>query len=194
MLYGGVAVRPKPLVAGAVLTVVLALVALPGLAGSRTPSPDRPIEAAAFQAFSIPASEGGSSSTIDPLDPAQRSASYLDPNAEIAQPGQAAAASPGRPKTAQPGVGAQVSIKPPRYKLSGYASFYDNGTTAMRLPRGTIIRVCGRGGCLDRVVNDYGPAAYFRPVRVIDMYRPDFFAICGCASFSGTAYVTVSIY
>jgi len=175
------------------LTVVLVLVALPGLAGSRTPSPDRPIEAAAYQAFSIQATNGGSSVTIDPLDPALRSASYLEANAAIAQPGQAAAA-PARPRTTQPEVSPQLSIKPPKYKLSGYASFYDDGTTAMRLPRGTIIRVCGAGGCLERVVNDYGPAAYFRPVRIIDMYRPDFFAVCGCPSWSGTAKVTVAIY
>jgi hypothetical protein len=186
-------VRPSPLVASAVLTVVLALVALPGIAGSRTPSPDRPIEAAAFQAFSIQATEDGSSSTIDPLDPAQRSANYLEADAAIAQPGQALPV-PGRPHTIQPAVSAQLSIKPPRYTLSGFASFYDNGTTAMRLPRGTLIRVCGAGGCLERVVNDYGPSASFQPVRIIDMYRPDFFAVCGCPSWSGTAQVTVAVY
>jgi hypothetical protein len=186
-------VRPKPLVASAVLTVVLAVVALPGLAGSRTLSPDRPIEAAAFQAFSIQATNDLSSETIDPLDPAQRSANYLEANAAISHPGQALAA-PGRPHTVQRAVAAQTSIKPPRYTLSGYASFYDDGTTAMRLPRGTVIRVCGAGGCLERVVNDYGPAEYLRPVRIIDMYRPDFFAVCGCPSYSGTAWVTVAIY
>jgi hypothetical protein len=26
------------------------------------------------------------------------------------------------------------------------------------------------------------------------MYRPDFFRICGCPSWSGTVWVTVSIY
>ena len=76
----------------------------------------------------------------------------------------------------------------------GQTSFYDNGTTAMRLPRGTLIRVCGGGGCLERVVNDYGPSASFQPVRIIDMYRPDFFAVCGCPSWSGTAQLTVAVY
>ena len=68
------------------------------------------------------------------------------------------------------------------------------GTTAMRLPRGTIIRICGDGGCILRTVTDYGPSAAIRPVRIIDLDRADFFAICGCPSWSGTTTVTVSVY
>ena len=49
-------------------------------------------------------------------------------------------------------------------------------------------------GCLNRVVNDYGPKAGYKPTRIIDMYEPDFFAICGCPSYSGTTLVTVSVY
>jgi pyrimidine operon attenuation protein/uracil phosphoribosyltransferase len=56
--------------------------------------------------------------------------------------------------------------------LSGGATFYDNGTTAMRLPRGTVVKICGKGGCIVRVVNDYGPQ---KKSRVVDLYRPDFF-------------------
>jgi hypothetical protein len=40
-------------------------------------------------------------------------------------------------------------------------------------------------------VNDYGPRS---TSRMIDLYRPDFFAICGCASWSGTTKVTVYVY
>jgi len=90
--------------------------------------------------------------------------------------------------------GFTATIKPPKYTLKGVASFYDNGTTAMRLPAGTIIRVCGARACLDRVVNDWGPSAAITPTRIIDMYRPDFFAVCGCPSWSGVSQVTVSIY
>jgi hypothetical protein len=57
--------------------------------------------------------------------------------------------------------------------------------------RGTVIRVCGAGGCLERVVNDYGPLG---AGRIIDLYRSDFFAICGCASWAGTTQVTVYVY
>ena len=43
----------------------------------------------------------------------------------------------------------------------------------MRLPRGTVVKICGKGGCIVRVVNDYGPQ---KKSRVVDLYRPDFFA------------------
>ena len=92
---------------------------------------------------------------------------------------------------AVPNVSAAWEWKPPRYTLSGYATFYDNGTTAMRLPRGTVVVICGNGGCLERVVNDYGPQ---KEIRIVDLYRPDFFRICGCGWWSGTTWVTVRVY
>jgi hypothetical protein len=30
--------------------------------------------------------------------------------------------------------------------------------------------------------------------RIVDLYTPDFFSICGCPWFSGTTWVTVSVY
>ena len=62
----------------------------------------------------------------------------------------------------------------------------------MRLPAGTVIVVCGGGGCIERVIGDYGPRA--GTARIIDLYRPDFFAICGCPSWSGVTDVTVYVY
>jgi len=119
----------------------------------------------------------------------------------IVEPGAAPDGGPsGRVHLDQPDPGAssiqlgalEASITgKPRYTLSGGATFYDNGTTAMRLPRGTKVRICGKGGCIDRVVNDYGPQ---KKSRVVDLYRPDFFAICGCPSYAGTTQVTVSVY
>ena len=58
----------------------------------------------------------------------------------------------------------------------------------MRLPRGTVVKICGKGGCIVRVVNDYGPQ---KKSRVVDLYRPDFFEVCGCPSYAGTTQVTV---
>jgi hypothetical protein len=185
-------VRPTTLVAGAALTAALALVALPGLAGSRTPSPDRPIDAAAFQAFSIAQTDDRSWEAIDPLDAAHRSANALLAGSRLVEPGTGSRQPTGRPPARQPGVAPGYSIKPPRYSLQGVATFYDAGFTAMRLPRGTVIRVCGPGGCLERVINDYGPVAGTN--RIIDLYRPDFFAVCGCPSWSGTVWVTVGVY
>ena len=98
------------------------------------------------------------------------------------------------PELARRPPGSGTALKPPRYELSGYATFYANGTTAMRLPRGTTVIICGAGGCLERVIYDYGPSASAGHSRIVDLYTPDFFAICGCASWAGTTAVTVSVY
>ena len=62
----------------------------------------------------------------------------------------------------------------------------------MRIPRGTVIVICGDGGCIERVVTDYGPSK--AGGRIVDMYRPDFFKICGCGWWSGTTEVTIKVY
>ena len=179
------------------LTAALALGSLPGLVGARETGPDQPIDAAAFrqvilatlgQAFS------GADGTADAALTSVGSDGKLDVTTSfVEQAGTAASVVSDRAAVAVPPVPAAWSWKPPKSSLTGYASFYDNGTTAMRtVPRGTTIVICGAGGCIQRVVNDYGPAAWTG--RIIDMYRPDFFAICGCGSWSGTTWVTVRIY
>jgi rare lipoprotein A (peptidoglycan hydrolase) len=175
----------------AALTAAVAMVALPGLAGSQTSRPQPILDPAAFQAVLVNAKSSGPPPTVDPLDTAYRSEGSVDGDSSFVEPGQDFAAPAKRPRVNQPGSAVGVAIKKPRYKVSGYATFYDNGTTAMRLPRGTVIRVCGAGGCIERVVNDYGPTG---AGRIIDLYRPDFFDICGCQSFAGTSWVTVSVY
>lgn len=182
--------------AGAVLTAALALVAAPGIAGSRTPAPYEPVPAAAFQALNIDANARSTASIVR-YDPAFDSAGRLSADAVISEPGP-----PGPPgevavpvlkrSVSQPDPGAQKVYKPAKYSLSGKATFYTAGYTAMRLPRGTVIRVCGDAGCLERVISDWGPIA--GTSRIIDLYRPDFFAICGCAWWSGVIDVTVYVY
>jgi hypothetical protein len=175
-----------------VLTAALALVALPGIAGSRAPSPIEPIPAGAFQPLSVQAFGSRSTVSIGSLDRAFDSAGLLEADAKFIEPGTAPASGPNRrPKPDQPASAATSVRKAPRLTLRGGATFYDNGTTAMRLPRGTHVVICGAGGCIDRVVNDYGPV---KKSRVVDLYRPDFFAICGCPSWSGTTQVTVYVY
>ena len=185
--------RPKTIVAGAVLTTALALVAAPGLAGSRTPAPYEPVPAAAFQALKTDAN-ARSTASIAALDPAHDSTGRLTPDAVFGDPGAVDAANVPVLKrdVAQPDPGAVKVYKPAKYTLTGKATFYDNGTTAMRLPRGTVVRVCGAAGCLERVISDYGPIAGTN--RIIDLYRPDFFKICGCGSWSGVTDVTVYVY
>jgi hypothetical protein len=186
-----------------VLTAALALVALPGLAGSRAPSPIEPVPVGVFQPLTIPANESRSTS-IGLLDDAFVSEGALGADAAIVEPAVIGPAVPaGRPAGDQPAAGASsVRKEPPgarsaslpgksKYTLSGGATFYDNGTTAMRLPRGTVVKICGNGGCIVRVVNDYGPQ---KKSRVVDLYRPDFVTVCGCPASTGTTQVTVYVY
>ncbi|MEZ0239271.1 MAG: hypothetical protein ACAH65_00600 [Chloroflexota bacterium] len=185
--------RPSRTVARAALTAALALGALPGLVGSREPSRNQPLDAAQFrQVFLAKARDSQSLGALD-LDAAGRSDGALGLLDAFGEPAGDQATDPG--ERAQPGIknaAADWQWKPPRSTISGSASFYDNGTTAMRLPYGTIIVICGAGGCIERVVNDYGPTK--AGGRIIDMYRPDFFRICGCGWWSGTTTVTVRIY
>ena len=177
---------------GSVLTAALALAALPGLAGSRAPSAMEPVPAGAFQLLSVPASGTSSALSIAGLDGGYLSAGFVGEMAPFIEPGSAPESGPTRrARVDQPEPPSHSSRKPPKYTLRGEATFYDAGFTAMRLPRGTVIIVCGGGGCLERVVNDYGPQ---KPSRIIDLYRPDFFAICGCPSWSGVVDVTVYVY
>ncbi|HEX4897951.1 MAG TPA: hypothetical protein VFV53_06275 [Candidatus Limnocylindrales bacterium] len=184
--------RPSRTVAIAVLTAALALGALPGLAGSREPGSEQPIDAASFRDVILAAAGDRSIGTISAPDSTNAAAGALDPGAAFLDaPAGADAGLAERPAAAMPAVSATWEWKPPRSTLTGYATFYDNGTTAMRLPRGTVVVICGNNGCLERVVNDYGPQ---KTIRIVDMYRPDFFRICGCGWWSGTTWVTVRVY
>jgi hypothetical protein len=175
-----------------VISTALALVALPGLAGTRVPSAIEPVPAGAFQPYSVPAREARSPITIAGLDPADRSVGVIDAGTTIFEPGEERdVGSTERVSVDQPESAAASARKPARYTLTGDATFYDHGTTAMRLPRGTVVVICGGGGCIERVVSDYGPQA---PGRIVDLYRPDFFRICGCPSWSGVTKVTVHVY
>ena len=186
--------RPSRTVARAALTAVLAIGALPGLVGSHEPSQDQPIDAARFGQVYLATTRGSQGIGAIGFDAAGRSAGALGVADMFAEP---LADEPAPPdERATPRLKSPVSgwsWKPPRYSMTGTASFYDNGTTAMRdVPRGTTIVICGAGGCIERVVNDYGPSK--AGGRLIDMYRPDFFAICGCGWWSGTTQVTVRVY
>jgi hypothetical protein len=186
--------RPSRTVARAALTAALALGALPGLVGSHEPNQDRPLDAALLGQLDLATARDWQG--IGPIlpDAAGRSAGALglqDPFAELdtSEPQPPDERAQPRLRT----IVASWSWKPPKYSLTGIASFYDYGTTAMRdVPRGTTIVICGAAGCIERIVNDYGPSA--AGGRLIDMYRPDFFAICGCGWWSGTTQVTVRVY
>jgi hypothetical protein len=176
-------------VAGAALTAALALVALPGLAGSRSPSTARAIDAATFHDVTLSAQREAPLDGAS-LDPALRSAGHLGVTATLIDPGLAPEL-PAKPEVRQPTLSAASVLRPAKQVLTGGATFYDNGTTAMRLPRGTRVVICGDGGCIERIVTDYGPQ---KPSRIVDLYRPDFFEICGCPWHAGNTEVTVYVY
>ena len=182
--------RRRTVVATAALIAAFALAGLPVPAGSRTFSTAPALDPAAFSTVTIPAN-----APTTPVpgvdDPALKSAGHMASDTGFAEHGNAPDSPSSRPRVVQPPAPARRDWKKPKYTISGYASFYDNGTTAMRLPRGTVVRICGAGGCIQRTVTDYGPV---KKIRVVDMFRPDFFQICGCPSWSGTTKVTVSIY
>ncbi len=174
------------------LIAALALVALPGLAGSRVPNPLEPLPASAFQPLSVPANQARSAISIGPLDAAYDAAGSIAQDTSFIEPGAVPDTGPtARVKLNQPDPSGAFVRKPPRYTMTGEATFYDNGTTAMRLPRGTTVVICGSAGCIERVITDWGP---IKASRIVDLYRADFFSICGCAWWSGTTRVTVSVY
>ena len=223
-------VRRQSLVASVVLTAALAtLVALPGVAGSQTPSTVRPLSADAFQRVRLPVSEDGSPLAIRPIDAGYESAGHLDDTTPLIEPGVYAPPTE-RSSVVQP-VSTLRTVTPPKPKrvakptavapkpaaapkptvkrvvpktiatptksyrrvLTGLASWYDNGTTAMRYPRGTHIRICGARSCVTTVVRDWGPAAYLSK-RIVDMTPGDFVRVTGKTLGAGLARVTVYIY
>ena|ERR1044071_2810562 len=185
--------RPSRTVARAALTAALAIGALPGLVGSHEPAPTRSVDAALFEQVTL-----ANTPELGPgpflLDDAALSAGRLDADGTFAEAGgEGPPPDVVRPAPAVQAARSTWTWNPPRLTIRGAASFYDFGTTAMRdVPRGTLVVICGNGGCIERVVTDYGPAK--STGRVIDMYRPDFFAVCGCGWWSGTTTVTVRVY
>ncbi len=81
----------------------------------------------------------------------------------------------------------------PKAVFHGLASWYDNGTTAMRLPRGTRVKICGPAGCVTRTISDWGPAKRLGN-RVVDLTPADFRRITGKSLGAGLAEVTVYVY
>jgi hypothetical protein len=182
--------RRRSIVAIAALIVAVAMVGLPAPAGSTVPSPVREPAPGAFSSVTLPAAASGASGAAG-VAVALPAAGRVEATTAFTEPGDAPAVPSSRPNVDQPVAASGEGWKEARQVLHGEATYYDNGTTAMRLPRGTVVRICGDGGCIERVVNDYGPQ---KKSRVVDLYRPDFFAVCGCGSWNGVTTVTVYVY
>lgn len=182
--------RRRTVVAGAALIAALALAGLPVPAGSTAPTPAADTDPASFTSVVISA-DAPAPPAGGPADPARDSAGAVSTTDVFVEPGRRPRTPKARPVVSQPAAPAGKVWKDPKYTLTGIATFYHHGSTAMRLPRGTVVVICGDGGCIQRTVNDYGPQSRS---RIVDLYAPDFFAVCGCPSWSGTTQVTVSVY
>jgi hypothetical protein len=124
------------------------------------------------------------------------------PRAEVLESSVKAATSQPKPKPITASVTRQtrgsvpkptIDIPPFKKLMIGLASWYDNGTTAMRMPRGTHIKICGAMTCIYRVVRDWGPASYLSN-RIVDMTPSDFVTVTGKSLGAGLAPVKVYIY
>ncbi len=186
------------------LTVALVLVAGTGLVGSLTPSEPPRIPESAFVPLQPP--------QATPLQQPDQTASG-DPALAAAEAPSAAASpspTPGPSLTPvaheRPGVGLGATEPPtpkptpkptpalgtPRQILTGTATWYNNGTTAMRLPRGTLVKICGSHACVVRRTGDWGPAPWTH--HIADLTPQDFRTVCGCGPGTGVIHVKISVY
>jgi hypothetical protein len=171
-----------------VLCALLALAAVPGLARTGEAVREQDLDAAAFQA--VIDTRAGWSFEPGPLDPAMRGSSYIEGDARFVEPGVTRSV-PSKPSVSVRNSQWTWGWKEPKYTLTGDATYYTAGYTAMRLPRGTIVVICGESACIERVINDYGPIT---ESRIVDLYKPDFFTVCGCEWWEGITPVTVRVY
>ena len=134
--------QPKRVV-GAALTAALALGALPGIAGSAGPTAPTTIDPSAFQSVQVPAI-ASTELAVEPPDDALRAANAIDASTVLAEPGKEPARKiPTRPRVDVPAPHGGSSLKPPRYKIIGYASFYQesvrNSTQGRRHPSSATV-------------------------------------------------------
>jgi rare lipoprotein A (peptidoglycan hydrolase) len=81
-------VRRPRVVASTALIAVLALVAVPGQAGSRAPNPETQVNPDLFKRVEVAALARGTAVMIPPLDPGARSAGNLDQRSTLYEPPQ----------------------------------------------------------------------------------------------------------
>jgi len=117
--------------------------------------------------------------------------------------GSSPGGAPQRPRTPSPSVRAVPSVAPvhrtqrilalaPAASVTGIASTYGpgfDGYLALPAGPGIHVRICGAGGCIDRVSNDAGPVPSLH--RVADLSVADFERVCGVPWTRGLCRVSV---
>jgi hypothetical protein len=136
----------------------------------------------------------------------------LDPSPELREGSRD---SPARPRTqmdprgASPHGPAAVNVtasegaqaltaSTPVHHYEGIASWmpakYGPDYLAMRLPRGTIVSICGPAACWrNAVVMDYGPSGRIHPDRIADIAVGRWTEICGVPREMGLCPVSVDV-
>lgn len=134
-----------------------------------------------------------------------------------APPGGQQAGRPDQPRTAAPSTSAAGSPVPIQATVTRHAPGWEvsdrkpSGTTltgraswvrsslgprylAARMPRGTVLTICGQLDCVTRTVTDYGPSRRKHPGRIVDLSRADFATVCGDPERLGTCPVRVTVH
>jgi rare lipoprotein A (peptidoglycan hydrolase) len=116
-------VRRPRVVASQALIVLLALVAVPGSAGSRVPNPESQVDPDLFKRVEVAALVRGTVMTIPPPDPGARSAGNLDQDSTLFEPAQRTEPPQALSRDAQPQPAAGAIDKNP-WRWDGNVSWY----------------------------------------------------------------------
>jgi rare lipoprotein A (peptidoglycan hydrolase) len=169
-------VRLPRVVASTALIALVALVVIPGSAGSRAPHPEAQVDPDLFKRVDVASLARGMTMTIPPLDPGARSAGILDQGSTLLEPAQQSEPpqAPVRGTQPEPKAGS-IAKNPWRWdsNVSWYGpNFYGNrtacgfamtrsllGVAHRTLPCGTLItfRNPANGRTLTLPVVDRGP-------------------------------------
>jgi hypothetical protein len=91
-------------------------------------------------------------------------------------------------------VAAGTAVMPPS-SVSGNAGWavasLGASYLAVRLPRGTLVSVCGPGDCWTTRTTDYGPSSRITPPRVADIAVGQWQRVCGMSPSRGLCRVTI---
>lgn len=174
-------VRRFGVVASQALIVLLALVAVPGSAGSRAPNPESQVDPDLFKRVEVAALVRATVMTIQPPDPGARSAGNLDQDSILFEPTQRTEPPQAPDRGAQPQPAAGAIDKNP-WRRDGNVSWYGPnfygkrtacglamtrtllGVAHRTLPCGTLItfRNPANNRSLTLPVVDRGPYVYGR--------------------------------
>ena len=189
-------VRPRWTVVGVALTATLALVALPGLAGSRAPSAVEPVPAGAFQPLLAPRVRAATRRS--PIARARLAATCRGLRADGRHVLERAGPAAGRRRPLERSPTSPIRAAAPRASrrgptLTGEATFYD-----ARSHRDAPARAARSSSCAAPAAASSGSSTTTARTQhgrgSSTCIGRTSSRICGCPSWSGVADVTVYVY